>query len=87
MEHATEKKSMREFIDRVEKEKTGEKEDKEKREVDFSSYKANVNKKGFNLNDFIVRLRTTSVGQDKYAEALDVLYDLYRHDKDKGNTN
>lgn len=33
------------------------------------------------LADYFVRLRTTSIASDKYAETLDILYELFKNEQ------
>lgn len=35
----------------------------------------------FNLADYFIRLKTTSISSDKYAETLDILYELYKNEQ------
>ena len=35
----------------------------------------------FNLNDYFIRLKTTSISSEKYAETLDVLYELFKNEQ------
>lgn len=32
------------------------------------------------IGDYFVRLKTTSVSSDKYADTLEILYDLYKNE-------
>ena len=34
----------------------------------------------FNLSDYFIRLKTTSISSDKYAETLEVLQELFEAD-------
>jgi hypothetical protein len=76
VESNNEKKALRDFLNRLEKEK-GLTEEANSRERDFSSYRVAKASRPFNLNDYFIRLKTTSIASDKFAETLEVLYELY----------
>ena len=75
---------MRDFLNRLEKEK-GLAEDSNRKDKDFSSFRVAKVQRSFNLNDYFVRLKTTSVSSDKYAQTIDVLYELFRTEQDNAN--
>ena len=77
VESNNEKKALREFLSRLEQEK-GLAEEANKREKDFSSYRVAKVQKPFNMADYFIRLKTTSISSDKYAETIDILYELYK---------
>ena len=39
--------------------------------------------KPFTLNDYFMRLKTTSVSSDKYAEVLEILFDMFMKEREK----
>lgn len=51
-----------------------------KNEKDFSSYRVAKTNRPLSIADFFVRLKTTSVSSEKYAETLEVLMELYRNE-------
>eukprot|EP00347_Sterkiella_histriomuscorum_P003709 403363246 len=78
VESNNEKKALREFLQRLEQEK-GLAEDANKREKDFSSYRVGAKvSRPFSLSDYFVRLKTTSISSEKYAETIDILYELFK---------
>jgi len=79
VESNNEKKALRDFLARLEKEKGLSDEKGKQMEKDFSSFRvAKQTTKPFNMQDYFVRLKTTSVSSDKYAETIEVLYELYK---------
>ena len=74
-ESQQEKAALRDALARLEKEHAlvKAKEDIDKR---ASSLRVAKVQRGLNLNDYIVRLKTTSVEADKYAEVLSVILGL-----------
>ncbi|CDW82716.1 UNKNOWN [Stylonychia lemnae] len=78
IESNNEKKALREFLQRLEQEK-GLAEEANKREKDFSSYRIGAKvSRPFNLSDYFVRLKTTSISSEKYAETIDILFELLK---------
>lgn len=39
------------------------------------------------IEDYFVRLKTTSVSSDKYADTLEVLYDLFTNEREEALKN
>ena len=66
IESNNEKKALRDFLARLEKEK-GLTEENNQRDRDFSSFRVGKIQRGFNLQDYFVRLKTTAVSSEKYA--------------------
>jgi hypothetical protein len=81
VESNNEKKALREFLSRLEQEKGLAEESSKGREKDFSSYRVGKTSRPLTIGDYFIRLRTTSVSSDKYAETLELLFDLYRNEQ------
>ena len=72
---------MREFLSRLEQEK-GLAEDASKgREKDFSSFRVGKTSRPLKIDDYFIRLKTTSVSSEKYADTLELMLDLFRNEK------
>lgn len=81
VESNNEKKALREFLSRLEQEKGLAEESSKGREKDFSSYRVGKTQRPLTIGDYFIRLKTTSVSADKYADTLELLYDLYRNEQ------
>jgi 5'-3' exonuclease len=81
VESNNEKKALREFLSRLEQEKGLVEESSKAKEKDFSSYRIGKTSRPLTVQDYFIRLKTTSVSADKYAETLDLLQDLYRNEQ------
>jgi hypothetical protein len=81
IESNNEKKSLREFLSRLEQEKGLAEDSSRKKEVDFSSYRVAKTNRPLAVSDYFIRLKTTSIHAEKYAETLDVLLDLYKNEQ------
>lgn len=51
------------------------------KEKDFSSFRIGKTSRPLAVQDYFIRLKTTSVSADKYAETLELLFDLYRNEQ------
>ena len=81
MESNNEKKALREFLSRLEQEKGLAEESSKAKEKDFSSYRIGKTSRPLAVQDYFIRLKTTSVSADKYSETLELLFDLYRNEQ------
>lgn len=81
IESNNEKKALREFLKRLEQEKCLA-EDANKREKDFSNFRVGAKvTRPLSLNDYFIRLKTTSISSEKYAETIDILYELFKNEQ------
>lgn len=80
IESNNEKKALREFLSRLEQEKGLAEDSSRKKEIDFSSYRVAKTNRPLAVSDYFIRLKTTSIHAEKYAETLDVLLDLYKNE-------
>ena len=81
VEANNEKKALREFLGRLEQEKGLAEEGAKGKDTDFSSYRVAKVTRPFNLADYFIRLKTTSISSDKYAETVDILYELFKNEQ------
>jgi len=81
VESNNEKKALREFLSRLEQEKGLAEESSKAKEKDFSSYRIGKTSRPLAVQDYFIRLKTTSVSADKYSETLELLFDLYRNEQ------
>lgn len=81
MESNNEKKALREFLSRLEHEKGLAEDNSKNREKDFSSYRVAKTSRPLSISDYFIRLKTTSVSADKYAETIEVLFELYKNEQ------
>ena len=68
-------------MSRLEQEKGLAEESSKGREKDFSSYRVGKTSRPLNIPDYFIRLKTTSVSSEKYADTLEQMLDLYRNEK------
>jgi hypothetical protein len=83
VESNNEKRALREFLSRLEQEKGLAEDSVNKRDKDFSSYRVGKASRPLSIPDYFVRLKTTSVSSEKYAETLELLSDLYRNEQEE----
>jgi hypothetical protein len=81
VESNNEKRALREFLSRLEQEKGLAEESSKGREKDFSSYRVGKTSRPLNIADYFIRLKTTSVSSEKYADTLELMLDLYRNER------
>ena len=77
IESNNEKKALREFLSRLEHEKGLTDDGPNRKDTNFSSYRVAKASRPLSITDYFVRLKTTSVSSDKYADALDVMLELF----------
>jgi galactose-1-phosphate uridylyltransferase len=82
VESNNEKRALREFLSRLEIEK-GLAEAGVRKEKDFSSYRVAKTNRPLSIADFFVRLKTTSVSSEKYAETLETIMELFKNEQDE----
>jgi hypothetical protein len=80
VESNNEKRALREFLSRLEQEKGLAEEASKGREKDFSSYRVAKTSRPLTISDYFIRMKTTSVSSEKYADTLELMLDLYKNE-------